>query len=153
MSMGVAEQAGGLVLQETNPSIRVFSSEQAAAVLREYMIYFFNCDKCVKRFVGQFDDCSFQRCIRLNSETESASMESWRQFPLWLWEVHNDVSRSKALRAVEVLELRGRKAEARKFERYISAVYPHIDQCFSCFDSEGKWNLNAVYNHLEREYW
>eukprot|EP00804_Cyclotella_cryptica_P009563 CCRYP_006274-RB/>CCRYP_006274-RB protein AED:0.23 eAED:0.23 QI:173/1/1/1/1/1/2/372/747 len=153
MSMGVAEQAGGLVLRESNPSLRVFSSKEAADVLREYMIYFFNCDKCVKRFVGQFDECSFQRCSRLSSETENASMESWRQFPLWLWEVHNDVSRSKAIRAVEVLESRGRKADARKFDRYMRFIYPHIDQCFTCFDNEGKWNLDAVYNHLEQEYW
>ena len=42
MSLGVAEHAGGLVLRESNPSIRVFSTQEAASVLREYMIYFFN---------------------------------------------------------------------------------------------------------------
>jgi hypothetical protein len=153
MSLGVAEQAGGLVLRESSPSIRMFSSKEAAAILREYMIYFFNCDKCVKRFVGQYDNCSFNRCHRLSDEIESASIESWRQFPLWLWEVHNDVSRSKADRAVEVFESRGRKADAQKFERDMRAVYPHLDQCVTCFDNEGRWNVDAVYNHLEEEYW
>lgn len=117
------------------------------------MLYFFNCDKCVQRFVGQYDDCSFQRCNRLSKETEYASVDSWRQFPLWLWEVHNDVSRNKANRAVKIFETRGRKAEARKFERDMRAVYPHIDQCVACYDGEGKWNVDVVYKHLEQEYW
>lgn len=153
MSLGVAEQAGGLVLKETNPSKRVFSTQEAASVLREYMLYFFNCDKCTKRFVGQFDDCSFQRCNRLSDKIENVSVDSWRQFPLWLWEVHNDVSRNKANRAVEIFKSRGRTADARKFERDMRAVYPHIDQCITCFDSEGNWNIDAVYNHLKYEYW
>jgi hypothetical protein len=153
MSLGVAEQAGGLMLREAIPSVRVFSTQEAASVLREYMIYFFNCDKCVKRFVGQYDSCGLQRCNRLSEQTEFVSVDTWRQFPLWMWEVHNDVSRSKANRAVEIFESRGRKAEARMFERDMRAVYPHIDQCVTCFDHEGKWNIDAVYNYLEREYW
>lgn len=153
MSLGVAEQAGGLVLRESNPTVRVFSTQEASSILREYMVYFFNCDKCVKRFVGQYDNCSFHRCIRLTDRTEDVSVDGWRQFPLWLWEVHNDISRSKANRAVEIFETHGRKAEAKKFERDMKAVYPHIDQCITCFDHEGKWNVDAVYDHLEREYW
>lgn len=87
MSIGFAEQAGGLSLQESNPSIRLFSTSEAADVIREYMALFFNCEKCSKRFIAQYDDCSFNRCHRLTELTVGASYESWREFPLWLWQV------------------------------------------------------------------
>ena len=89
MSVGFAEQAGGLTLRESSPSIRVFSPKEAADTIREYMALFFNCEKCTKRFVAQYDDCSFQRCHRLIDETVDAPVEAWFEFPLWLWLVHN----------------------------------------------------------------
>ena len=152
-SVGFAEQQGGLMLRELHPNIRVFSPKEAGAVLREYMGMFFNCDKCSKRFIAQYDECKFQSCNRLTDQTVDATPESWSEFPLWLWEVHNDISRSKAERAADFHEKASRKAEAKKWERYMGAVYPHLDQCISCWTAEGTWNLDAVYNHLEREYW
>jgi len=153
MSVGFAEQGGGLYLQESSPSIRVFSPKEAGDVVREYMALFFNCAKCSSRFLAQYDDCSFHRCHRLKDETVNASPEMWREFPLWLWQVHNDVSRSKSVRAQEFHEKEGRREEARRWERDMKAVYPHIDQCYTCVSSEGTWKMNEVYNHLEREYW
>ena len=153
MSVGFAEQAGGLSLQESSPSIRVFSAKEAGSVVREYMALFFNCDKCSKRFIAQYDECSFQRCHRLSSETVDAPAESWQELPLWLWQVHNDISRSKSNRAAEFHGDLGKKAEAKKWQRDMQAVYPHIDQCVKCVTSDGIWDLNQVYNHLEKEYW
>lgn len=63
------------------------------------------------------------------------------------------MSRSKAERAADFHERQNRKAEAKKWERYMGAVYPHLDQCLSCWTAEGTWDLGAVYNHLEKEYW
>lgn len=153
MSMGVSEQAGGLALQESYPTIRIFSAKEAGDVIREYMAYFFNCEKCTQRFIAQYDDCSFQRCNRLSDATVDAPADSWKEFSIWLWEVHNDVSRSKASRASDVFTKWGKKEEAKRWERDMSAVYPHIDQCLTCFTAEGLWDVNAVYLHLEREYW
>lgn len=153
MSVGLAEQAGGLSLRESSPSIRVFSANEAGDVVREYMALFFNCAKCSTRFVAQYDDCSFQRCHRLSGETVDATAESWREFPLWLWEVHNDVSRSKSNRASDFHEKEGRRAESKRWEKDMKAVYPHIDQCITCVTLEGTWKLNEVYNYLEKEYW
>jgi len=153
MSVGFAEQEGGLALRESSPSLRIFSAKEAADVLREYMAFFFNCDKCSKRFISKYDDCSFDRCHRLSAETEDASAESWLEFPLWIWQLHNDISRSKATRASTFLEKSGRREEAKRFEKSLSVVYPHLDECISCVTSEGSWNLNAVYRHLEMEYW
>jgi hypothetical protein len=152
-SVGFAEQQGGLMLRELHPNIRVFSPKEAGAVLREYMGMFFNCEKCSKRFIAQYDECKFQSCERLIDKTDDATAESWKEFPLWLWEVHNDVSRSKAERTADFHEKASRKAEAKKWERYMGAVYPHLDQCIRCWTAEGTWDLNAIYNHLEREYW
>jgi len=153
MSIGFAEQAGGLALQESSPSIRVFSAKEAGDVVREYMALLFNCDKCSKRFVAQYDDCSFQRCHRLSDETVNLPAETWQEFPLWLWQVHNDISRHKSNQAHKKLEKTGSHAQAKLWERDMKAVYPHLDQCISCVTSDGTWNLNAVYNHLEKEYW
>ncbi|KAL7499448.1 hypothetical protein ACHAWT_007676, partial [Skeletonema menzelii] len=152
-SVGFAEQQGGLMLRELHPNIRVFSPKEAGSILREYMGLFFNCDKCSKRFIAQYDECKFQSCNRLTDKTVDAPAESWAEFPLWLWEVHNDVSRSKAERAADFHEKENRKAEAKKWERYMGAVYPHLDQCLSCWTAEGTWDVNAVYSHLEKEYW
>lgn len=152
-SVGFAEQEGGLALRESSPSIRVFSPKEAGDVVREYMAYFFNCEKCSKRFIGKYDDCSFNRCYRLVDETVGARAESWREFPLWLWQVHNNISISKSDRAASFHKKEGRKAEARKWELSLKAVYPHIDQCVTCVTTEGTWELNQVYKYLEKEYW
>jgi len=152
-SVGFAEQQGGLMLRELHPNIRVFSPKEAGSVLREYMGMFFNCDKCSKRFIAQYDECKFQSCNRLTDETVDAPAESWAEFPLWLWEVHNDVSRSKAEREADFHEKYNRKAVAKKWERLMGAVYPHLDQCLSCWTADGTWDVDAVYNHLEKEYW
>jgi len=153
MSVGFAEQAGGLALQEASPSIRVFSPHEAGDVVREYMAFFFNCEKCSTRFIGKYDDCSFDRCRLLGDETVGASEETWQQFPLWLWQVHNEISISKLDRASEIHTKLGRKAEAKKWELSLKAVYPHVDQCISCVTQAGTWKLNRVYRHLEKEYW
>jgi len=152
-SVGFAEQQGGLMLRELHPNIRVFSPKEAGSVLREYMGMFFNCDKCSKRFIAQYDECKFQSCNRLTDETVDAPAESWAEFPLWLWEVHNDVSRSKAEREADFHEKYNRKAVAKKWERLMGAVYPHLDQCLSCWTADGTWDVDAIYNHLEKEYW
>lgn len=152
-SVGFSEQQGGLMLRELHPNIRVFSPKEAGSILREYMGLFFNCDKCSKRFIAQYDECKFQSCTRLTDKTVDAPAESWAEFPLWLWEVHNDVSRSRAERAADFHVKQNRKAEAKKWERYMGSVYPHLDQCLSCWTAEGTWDVNAVYRHLEKEYW
>jgi hypothetical protein len=154
-SVGFAEQRGGLVLRELHPNIRVFSPMEAGSILREYMGMFFNCEKCSKRFIAQYDECVElgPSCHRLTINTVDATVEDWMEFPLWIWQIHNDISRSKAQRASDFHEKEDRRAEAKKWERYMGAVYPHLDQCIQCWTAEGTWDINAVYAHLEREYW
>lgn len=154
MSVGFAEQAGGLALRDASPSIRVFSAKQAADVVREYMTHFFPCTHCVQRFVAKYDDCSYQRCHRLSDATDDATAESWQEFPLWLWEVHNDVSKSISSDEINADATKiGRKAEDKQWEQKMQIQYPHIEQCNACYTADATWNLVAVYNHLENEYW
>lgn len=116
------------------------------------MALFFNCEKCSRRFLALFDDCSFQRCARLSSSV-NAPAESWREFPLWMWQVHNDVSRSKSERAAVSHEREGKKELARKWAKDMKAIYPTLDNCIRCVTSGGNWQLNAVYDYLNNEYW
>lgn len=149
MSVGFAEQAGGLALRDACPSIRVFSAKQAADVVREYMTHFFPCTHCVQRFVAKYDDCSYQRCHRLSDATDDATAESWQEFPLWLWEVHNDVSKSSS----DEMLTNADATKDKQWEQKMQIQYPHIEQCNACYTTDATWNLVAVYNHLENEYW
>ncbi|KAL9180109.1 hypothetical protein ACHAXT_008079 [Thalassiosira profunda] len=154
MSVGFAEQAGGLSLREyQSPNIRTFSPKEAGDVVREYIAHFFNCKKCSDRFLAQYDDCSFERCNRLTDATEDAPAESWREFPLWIWELHNDISRNKANAFADLRKKEGRRAEARKWERDLGVIFPSMHQCPRCVTSSGTWDLHNVYDYLEDDYW
>jgi hypothetical protein len=71
----------------------------------------------------------------------------------WLWEVHNDISSYKLKKEVAKFDAFGRKDEAKQWERDMKVLFPQMDQCNGCITTDGTWNLNAVYNHLEYEYW
>lgn len=69
-------------------------------------------------------------------------------------QVHNDVSRSKLDRAFEItINEKGKRAEAKRFERSLASVWPGLHQCMTCVTEEGTWKVDAVYEYLLREYW
>lgn len=70
-----------------------------------------------------------------------------------MWQVHNDVSRSKSERAAVSHEREGKKELARKWAKDMKAIYPTLDNCIRCVTSDGNWQLNAVYDYLNNEYW
>lgn len=58
-------------------------------------------------------------------------MEVWKQLPLWLWEVHNDVNLNP------------------------EALWPSENQCKLCRKPQKRisWDKDAVYEFLQKEYW
>ncbi|KAI2503322.1 Erv1 / Alr family [Fragilaria crotonensis] len=123
----------------------VFTAESTADTLHDYITEFLACDVCRRHFVADFDACTHDRCNRLGSSTTDP--EEWKQFPLWLWEVHNDV-RVRLLH--EKAERENRKAS--KAEE-IAAQWPSRDDCPACWLSDGSWDDEVIYKYLRITYW
>ena len=125
------------------------STKFVARTLRNYVQhFFFSCPSCQRYFIEMYDNCGFNHCKRLKQPKKLPSPESWNEFALWLWEVHNDVN-------VKVLE-----AEAGKDGRIVTreeimeqTYWPSHDLCSDCRDKRGKWNTDAVLSQLKRQYW
>ena len=146
ITVGIAEHKGGLSLIDDGTlkeDARTFSPAEAADVIRNYMDSFFPCPTCSKHFVQQYDDCdNLNRCIRLTNDEMSASGDDWKELAKWMWEFHNSVS-------VGILHTKGKSSVADQ----ITVLWPTVDSCIRCFDNEGGWNEDAVFLHLEAEYW
>jgi Erv1 / Alr family len=93
-SVGIAEHRGGLNLVDANlvsKEVRLFSPNEAADAMKEYIANFFPCGPCRDHFVAAYDECRNRRCVRLSHETEDASFADWQELSKYLWEFHNDV--------------------------------------------------------------
>lgn len=158
VTVGVAEQRGGLNLIESgmiSVDANVFSPIDAADAIRDYIEEFFNCATCKRNFVQTYDDCdNNRRCDRLTEKIEDASIADWKELPIWMWEVHNEVSirlqKERAGRAAN----RGISTLRRSSEKSeIAVIWPNIDECFLCFNNDGTWDEAEVFKHLESAYW
>jgi len=165
-TLGVAEHKGGLNLIESglaDPSTRTFNPAEAAEVFRGYIHNFLGCDECRKHFLDKYDSCDFRRCDRLADDNhEDVSADDWKQLALWFWEVHNDVNVHVAAKKANFLQ---NSLNRKKFgdqnnyvvtqdrEDEISVLFPSIEDCLVCFNDEGEWHENSVFEYLERTYW
>lgn len=123
------------------------STKVVANTMRDYIANFFGCESCQQYFLGMYDSCGFNHCRRFKQPKSLPPPESWSQFALWLWEVHNDIN-------VKLLEAEssrmGTVASKQKLEL---AVWPSSESCSSCKDQYGKWNSDAVLSQLKKQYW
>jgi len=119
----------------------------ASETLRNYIDHFFQCDECRMNFLSMYDTCAFDGCHRL-SEQSSDSERDWKEFPLWLWETHNDVN----------VRLLGERLESRNenkpndFEKH-QAQWPSLYSCPNCWRDDHSWEEESVYQHLHKMYW
>jgi len=143
MTLGVAEW------NNKNDNARVTSLHQtelippmtAAECLRNYIEHFFACNECRTNFLKMYDDCLFGRCDRLRNH-------EWKQLPLWLWEVHNDVN-VRLLKESAIRE--GRMLPSSIEEQRVK--WPSKLNCQDCWKDGGRWNEDKVYDILKTEYW
>uniref|UniRef100_A0A7S4NFG6 Sulfhydryl oxidase n=1 Tax=Odontella aurita TaxID=265563 RepID=A0A7S4NFG6_9STRA len=149
MSVGLSEQRGGIELcfgVDPDDEPRVFSTLEASEVVREYMAQFFGCETCRNNFMSKFDDCSFNRCSRLEGgDPDELTIEDWREFPLWIWEFHNDVS-------VRVASVKNKMQKKTKSNHMVQQ-WPKMEDCFLCHQEDGDWDMEEVYEFLEKTYW
>jgi hypothetical protein len=123
------------------------STSFVAKTLKDYIEHFFGCETCRQYFIGMYDDCGFNHCKRFKQPKKLPPPESWNQFALWLFEVHNDVN-------LKVLEAEAsRKGRALSKQEKEESAWPSRELCLDCKDRRGKWNLDAVLSHLKKQYW
>ena len=161
-TVGIAEQRGGLNLVQAgvvDSGTRIFTPADAADTIREYLAHFFGCIECRNHFLAQYDQCSFRRCDRLTDNAPVATAEDWKQLALWLWEVHNGVSVhvaheriNREMESKNVKTTRFRMARLKRDDE-IKHLYPSLEQCFQCFDEDGSWEEENVFEFLESTYW
>merc|ERR1711966_346769 len=65
-------------------------TSEVGDTLRDYIEHFFGCEVCRLNFLLEYDSCSLERCNRLTGEI--GNIDSWKQLPLWLYEMHNAVN-------------------------------------------------------------
>jgi hypothetical protein len=123
------------------------STSFVAQTIRNYIEHFLGCDSCKNYFLGMYDSCGFDHCRRFKQPKKLPPPESWNQFALWLWEVHNDVN----LKVLEAEANREGKTLSRQETEQSS--WPSKDVCSDCKDRRGKWNMDAVLSHLKKQYW
>lgn len=165
MSVGVAEHKGGLNVIKARTARRdsiLFSPEIAADTVREYIVNFFPCTDCAQHFAQRYDDCSYRRCSRLSDKVSRATDADWKELAKWLWEFHNEVSvrllHEKADRQRKHLQRShmarvGAGPGAASTHEEVSVLWPSINDCITCFHGDGRWNEDAVFVYLEKQYW
>lgn len=123
----------------------IFTAEATADTLYNYISEFFACDVCRRHFITDYASCKHDRCDRLGSSTEDP--EEWKQFPLWLWEVHNDVRVRLMHEKADREHRKASKADE------IAAQWPSRDDCPACWHSDGSWDDEIIYKYIRVTYW
>lgn len=121
-------------------------TRNVAVTLRNYIENFVSCDECRNYFVDMFDSCGFNHCQRLKQPQKLPPPESWEEFALWLWEVHNHIN----VKLVEVKSKYSNKVASK--DELNMALWPSLEDCDQC-KTGGKWDTEAVINHLKKGYW
>jgi hypothetical protein len=157
VAVGVAEQRGGKNLIDSNmmaPGTKIFSPMEAADTIRDYINHFFTCRPCRENFIKNYDSCeNNRRCDRLTDNADLASTADWKELPLWLWEVHNEVSvRIVNENAQNSYGPKGVKNQV-SVKDQVKVIFPNVDTCILCFNSDGTWNDGEVFRFLEKSYW
>jgi thiol-disulfide isomerase/thioredoxin len=166
VSVGVAENRGGKDLIDNklvDSDTKIFSPLEAADTIRDYMSNFFTCYDCAEQFVEQYNDCKRnRRCSRLTSNAWTATDDDWKELGKWLWEVHNDVNIRLLNQKYDEKRKRKQKSIFRKadagpgaasIQDEVKALWPTVHSCLACFNSDGTFNEDAVFLHLEINYW
>jgi thiol-disulfide isomerase/thioredoxin len=128
------------------------STQHAAETLIGYIDNFFGwCPHCREQTLDLYKSCAFNSCRRFrvrHSDPKNRPPEhTWKEFPLWLWEVHNEIN--KRIVIVEARTL-GRKPTRSEIE---SSRWPPVGACPSCYKANGRWSTPRIYKYLQEEYW
>jgi Erv1 / Alr family len=128
--------------------------EDASRKLRDYLEHFFGCSDCRQNFLAMYDSCGYNRCNRLDKDTEGLAKDkllAWAQLPLWLFEVHNGVN-------VRLLKERAeRQKQHVTLQDEIDVLWPPQRDCLPCWNNDAQTcqvtpNHTNIYKWLHLEY-
>jgi hypothetical protein len=101
-------------------------------------------------------DCGYKqgRCSRFarqggkKSHHYYSDVNHWREFSLWLWEVHNEMN---VRLHKEQMKVEGQDCCTKEQEKEV--LYPSHKDCPDCHLLSGKWDRAKVYDFLKTQYW
>jgi len=134
VTVGVEERNKNL------PADRRISSFTAAFAIRNFVEEFFQCSECVAHFVELFDSCWNEWCIDLEEQ-------NWENAALWIWDTHNNVN----VRLMKEDAERNGDNVTKSDERM--AQWPSRKECRECWNEDGSYDRDKVYNFLKDTYW
>lgn len=120
-----------------------------ADIQRNYIEHFFQCEACRLNFLSDFDACMYDRCNRLATTVEGATLQQFIQYPLWLYETHNAINIRLRKERIE------QNIEKENLTSQREVVWPAFTSCRSCWASSEKdrWDELEIYKHLQQSYW
>jgi hypothetical protein len=121
-------------------------TQDAAETLRDFILHFFGCEVCRLNFLLAFDACANDRCNRLS--TDAGEYEDWKEFPMWLYETHNNVN-ARLLR--ERAEEEGKPVPTK--DDLLDVQWPSRRDCPQCWHGDGRWDPDKVFIYLRLVYW
>ena len=147
MSIGMVEQQSSHFMTDEK---MLLSPRVAADIMYDFIHHFFACHVCRANFMKMYRSCGFQHCQRLTNATKF-SMNDAKEFSLWLWEVHNDVTMRTM---TEYAEMDGRTISKEEMD---ASKWPSVRICPNCWninrDREMTWNSNEIYSFLKIQFW
>mmetsp|Transcript_3546 Transcript_3546/g.7639 ORF Transcript_3546/g.7639 Transcript_3546/m.7639 type:complete len:592 (-) Transcript_3546:432-2207(-) len=122
-----------------------YTPMEVGDIFRSYIEQFFGCEVCRVNFLNEYDTCGFSRCDRLN--TEIGSLDDWKELPLWLFELHNGVN-------LRLMNERAKRDDRTPTQQELDSVeWPARRDCPSCWHSDGRFELDAIYSFFQLTYW
>lgn len=165
MTVGAVEWNSLHMAKKNGNSVKKISPMETANILRNFIQHFFRCEVCRTEFVQTFNSCQQNHCHSLFASTTNANdpsftMADWIQFPIWLFELHNAVTR-RLLH--EKAEREGWKQpvgrqEVQDHEWPSRASCPKCWRPFATNEAESEKSMSLfdydhVYKFLRLEYW
>lgn len=148
----------------------IFSPRDASNTMQQFISTFIqssSCRDCISNFLTVHYDCEkHKKCYELTSNTYTAFENEWKMVALWLWEFHNDMSILLINRKHDVIRKYkqqhsimsnwnnpGAGPGAASLHEEVTVVWPSVDMCFDCFNSDGAFDEETVFLHIEQSYW
>jgi thiol-disulfide isomerase/thioredoxin len=128
------------------------STKHAAETLKDYITHFFGwCPQCREEFLQLYNSCAYGHCRRFRQSKgkKTPPDRTWQEFPVWLWQIHNDINVKLVTKSIEKAHKRApTDAELEK------ARWPQRSVCHLCYNKKGSiGKASHVYDFLKDEYW
>jgi len=128
------------------------STAHAAETLKNYVTHFFGwCPQCREEFLQLYNSCAYGHCRRFQrfKGKKNPAHHTWEEFPVWLWQIHNDINQKLASKIIQ--KTHKRKATIADLEK---ARWPSESACHLCYNKKGSiGKASHVYAFLKDEYW